>query len=155
MHLETQHYIVRFFVLVDGDKEESKGCTFEARRDLDTGSWPCPVPNCPGGGRDPYDLRRHFRSRHPRDLVSVRGETLPRCEICGMQVSAAVLGSKRHEATWTCQTFCAMRTTKQPTACVTVGTALGDAGVVLTLNALHYPGPIWFSTQVLLQGLVT
>ena len=26
-----------------------------------------------------------------------------------MQVSAAVLGSKRHEATWTCQTFCAMR----------------------------------------------
>jgi hypothetical protein len=76
-HLETQHDTFRSFVLVDGDEEESEGCTFEARRDIAAGRWPCPVPSCLGGGRDPYDLRRHFRSRHPRDLVAVRGETSP------------------------------------------------------------------------------
>merc|ERR1712086_95888 len=107
-HLETQHDTYRHFVL-GGGEEESEGRTYEARRELATGRWPCPVPECPGGGRDPYDLRRHFRSRHPRDLVSVRGETFPRCEACGMQVSAEVLGSKQHEATRTCQTFSAMR----------------------------------------------
>ena len=107
-HLETQHDTYRYFVL-DGGEEENEGRTYEARRDLATGRWPCPVPEYPGGGRDPYDLRRHFRLRHPRGLVSVRGEILPRCEVCGMQVSAEVLGSKQHEATRTCQTFCAMR----------------------------------------------
>ena len=82
-HLETQHDTYRYFIL-DGDEEESEGRTYEARRGIATGGWPCPVPKCPGGGRDPYDLRRHFQPRHPRDLVSVRGETLPRCEVCGM-----------------------------------------------------------------------
>merc|ERR1712086_299826 len=113
LHLETQHNTYRHFVLDDG-KEESEGRTYEARRELATGGWPCPVPECPGGGRDPYDLRRHFQSRHPRDLISVRGETLPRCEVCGMQVSAEVLGSRQHEATRTCKTVCAMRVQHEP-----------------------------------------
>ena len=49
LHLETQHDTFRSFILVDGNKEESKGCTFEVRRDLETGGWPCPVVNCIGG----------------------------------------------------------------------------------------------------------
>ena len=42
-HLETQHDTYCYFVL-NGRKEEREGRTYEVRRDLATGGWPCPVP---------------------------------------------------------------------------------------------------------------
>ena len=48
----------------------------------------CPVPECPGGGSDRHNLRRHFMFRHPNDIIIIEQEgKLPRCERCCMFVS--------------------------------------------------------------------
>ena len=86
-HLETQHDVYRSKVinkdlLVDRDPVE-----YEAYRSMN-GKYDCPVPGCVGNVRDQWNLRRHFRDRHPRDSVSIDGDdALPKCERCAMQTS--------------------------------------------------------------------
>ena len=72
------------------------------------GKFRCPVRECPQGDEDygcttSFNLRWHFTFRHPRDVVEVQGECLPRCRQCGMQVGRSVWGSAKHKASKTCR----------------------------------------------------
>ena len=72
------------------------------------GKFRCPVRECPQGDEGygcttSFNLRWHFTFRHPRDVVEVQGECLPRCRQCGMQVERSVWGTTKHEASKTCR----------------------------------------------------
>ena len=78
------------------------------------GKFRCPVPECPQGReghgcKAPFNLRWHFVFRHPRDKVVIRGECLPRCPLCGMQVAREALGTAKHEQSKTCRQMAARR----------------------------------------------
>ena len=46
----------------------------------------CPVPQCPGGGRDKFGVYRHYAFRHPNDEIIIAEDgILPKCDQCGMQ----------------------------------------------------------------------
>jgi len=50
----------------------------------------CPVPFCTGSARHWYQLRCHFRDRHPQDRIHIRNESpdpLPQCHRCNLQLS--------------------------------------------------------------------
>ena len=88
-HLETQHGVFRSRVL-DRDlvSEDRESITYVAEQSLFSGAWDCPVPDCPGSLTRPWNVRRHFRDRHPLDNVTIPGEgTLPRCPACDMQTN--------------------------------------------------------------------
>ena len=45
----------------------------------------CPVPDCPGRYSDGWNMRAHFRYRHPDDTIVVEQEgRFPRCVRCNM-----------------------------------------------------------------------
>ena len=84
-HLESQHGIYRSRV-IDRDLvlDDRESITYAAMQSP-SGAWDCPVPDCPGSVQTPWNLRRHFRYRHPLNLVNVPGEgVLPRCPWCNM-----------------------------------------------------------------------
>ncbi|EJK67336.1 hypothetical protein THAOC_11647, partial [Thalassiosira oceanica] len=67
-----------------------------------SGAWDCPVPECPGSVQTQWNLRRHFRDRHPLDLVKVPGKgVLLRCPRCDMQTNFA--NSPNHELSKLCR----------------------------------------------------
>ena len=50
----------------------------------------CPVEGCPGHASSRGNMRKHFRDRHPNDLVIIPEEgtePFPQCDRCGLQVS--------------------------------------------------------------------
>ena len=114
-HLSTQHDEYQCFVV----KDSQEGPLLPPRRLTaaffhEEGKFRCPVPACPQGheGRGcktPFNLRWHFAYRHPRDKVVIRGECLPRCPCCGMQVAREVLGTTKHEESKTCKQMAARR----------------------------------------------
>jgi Reverse transcriptase (RNA-dependent DNA polymerase) len=62
----------------------------------------CPVPGCDGRANNCDNLRRHFVSRHPHDMVHTTKEgLLPRCELCHMQVQDPM--SLRHVTSQRCK----------------------------------------------------
>ncbi|EJK46520.1 hypothetical protein THAOC_34809 [Thalassiosira oceanica] len=81
-HLESQHGIYRSRVIdrIDRDLvfDDRESITYAARQSP-SGAWDCPVPECPGSVQTPWNLRRHFRDRHPLDLYY--GEALERVEV--------------------------------------------------------------------------
>ena len=101
-HLETQHGVFRSRVLNrDLLLDDRESITYAARQSP-SGAWDCPVPDCPGSVTSPWNLRRHFRDRHPLDLVNIPGEgTLPKCPRCDMQTNFA--NSRNHEQTALCR----------------------------------------------------
>ena len=63
---------------------------------------PCPTAPDPGSLTRPWNVRRHFRDRHPLDNVTVPGEgTLPRCPACDMQTNFVT--APRHQQTAFCK----------------------------------------------------
>jgi hypothetical protein len=109
-HLESQHDVFRSFVL-NRELEVEPSATFRADVDTATGSYDCPVPNCPGGASTPFTLRRHFIFRHPQHLVVIPREgsyPYPRCPRCCMQTSATAL-NRGHQQTALCRGLCEMR----------------------------------------------
>ena len=78
------------------------------------GKFRCPVPECSQGRKGygckaPFNLRGHFAFRHPRDKVVIRGECLPRCLLCGMQVGREALGTAKNDQSKTCRQMAARR----------------------------------------------
>jgi len=73
-HLESQHGIYRARV-IDRDLvlDDRESITYAAMQSP-SNAWDCPVPDCPGSVQTPWNLWRHFRDRHPLDLVNVPGE---------------------------------------------------------------------------------
>jgi len=69
---------------------------------------PCPT-GCPYQAITPTGLRRHFRSRHPRDFIHVtrEGEPFPKCPLCLIQARYAL--DLRHHRSRDCQTHAARR----------------------------------------------
>ena len=60
----------------------------------------CPVQGCEGGGMDRFSIFQHFAWVHNEATLTVRGgETLPKCNLCGMQVKNV----DRHQKTKTCE----------------------------------------------------
>ncbi|EJK60561.1 hypothetical protein THAOC_19061 [Thalassiosira oceanica] len=101
-HLESQHGIYRSRV-IDRDLvlDDRESITYAVMQSP-SGAWDCPVPDCPGSVQTPWNLRRHFRDRHPLDLVNVPGEgVLPRCPRCDMQTNFA--NSRNHEQSKLCR----------------------------------------------------
>ena len=48
----------------------------------------CPVSGCPASPVSRYHMRKHFRDRHPHDVILITEEgLLPRCHKCGLFVS--------------------------------------------------------------------
>ena len=46
---------------------------------------PCPVQDCPYSTKTRPEMRRHFRSRHPNDVIIIEEEgKLPQCDKCGI-----------------------------------------------------------------------
>ena len=86
-HLETQHGVFQAQVVDPEYLEDRPAWTYEAHESAD-GIYRCPVPDCEGEARQKWGLRRHFRDRHPLDMVYTPGEgVFPKCENCGMQTS--------------------------------------------------------------------
>ena len=114
-HLSTQHDEYQCFVV----KDSQEGPLLPPRRLTaaffhEEGKFRRSVPACPQGheGRGcktPFNLRWHFAYHHPRDKVVIRGECLPRCPYCGMQVAREVLGTTKHEQSKTCRQMAARR----------------------------------------------
>ena len=101
-HLESQHGIYRSRV-IDRDLvlDDRESITYAAMQSP-SGAWDCPVPDCPGSVQTPWNLRRHFRDRHPLDFVNVPGEgVLPKCPRCDMQTNFA--NSPNHERSKMCR----------------------------------------------------
>ncbi|KAL7552528.1 hypothetical protein ACHAWF_016807 [Thalassiosira exigua] len=101
-HMETQHGVFQAQVVAPEFLEDRPARTYEAHESAD-GIYRCPVPDCEGEARQKWGLRRHFRDRHPLDMVSTPGEgVLPRCENCGMQTSELAFG-RGHLGTQLCR----------------------------------------------------
>ena len=61
----------------------------------------CPVPNCPGGGKDKFGMYRHFCLLHPEaNIVIEEDGILPKCLLCGMRVKGAM---SKHQQSFTCK----------------------------------------------------
>ena len=61
----------------------------------------CPVPGCPARAHSARRLREHFMFRHFRSQIAVvqeGRETLPRCDMCGMHMSAGRIIKHRQTA---------------------------------------------------------
>ncbi|EJK77955.1 hypothetical protein THAOC_00176 [Thalassiosira oceanica] len=104
-YLESQHGIYRSRV-IDRDLvlDDRESITYAARQSP-SGAWDCPVPECPGSMQTPWNLQRHFRDRHPLDLVNIPDEgVLPRCPRCDMQTYFA--NSPNHELSKLCRPIC-------------------------------------------------
>ena len=99
-HLEKVHDVYRSRVIDQDLLVERDSITYSAPASV-SGVYYCPVPDCKGSARTKWTLRRHFRDRHPLDLVSIPGEgTYPRCELCGMQTAPSTTG---HEQSLFCR----------------------------------------------------
>ena len=107
-HLATQHDIYQCFVVKDSQEGPvSPPWRMTASFFPEEGEFCCPVPECPQdqeghGCKTPFNLPWHFAFRHPLNEVVIRGECLPRCPLCGMQVGCKVLGTAKHEQSKTC-----------------------------------------------------
>ena len=113
-HLETQHDVYTSFALPTDAAPPAAPRRLEAAYDLMEGKYRCPVPGCPQGTegrgcRTPFNLQWHFRYRHPRNEVVIRGQCLPQCRRCGMQVSWSTIGSPAHENSKTCRRMAEQR----------------------------------------------
>ena len=94
-HLQTQHGIYQVAELPEGYLDVRPGQTYRAFRSVD-GKLRCPVPGCVGEATTNWNLRRHFRDRHPRDLVNTPGEGVyPRCPECQMQTAPSATAHRR------------------------------------------------------------
>ena len=108
-HLETQHDTYEVLAPPEG-AEQAPPARHSVWKEASQAGYKCPVPGCPAGRqRDAFNLRMHFRYRHPRDKVVVDGTCCPRCPSCGMQVGESVLGSTRHLSSSTCKMMTAQR----------------------------------------------
>ena len=100
-HLESQHDVYQASVVQEEFVEQRAPRTYRVYQSAD-GRWRCPVPRCSGSATRKWNLRRHFRDRHPLDLADLPGEGVyPRCRVCGMQTNPTGLG--RHEGTALCR----------------------------------------------------
>jgi len=75
-------------------------------------SRPCPVDGCRGSATSPYNLRKHFASRHPSDVIVILQEgTVPlaRCELCDMHVGARAISRSGHQRTTLCRKLAAAK----------------------------------------------
>ena len=106
-YLASQHGQYQCFLGPEAGKE---GCGDpnhrEARFYPAEGVYRCPVPNCPqgkagAGCKTPFSLHYHFAFRHPNDPLTVRGDCLPKCASCEMQVKTA--GTPAHLASKLCK----------------------------------------------------
>ena len=99
-HLRTQHDIHQVVELPEEYLEQRPARTYWAGWSADGKHLCCPVPGCGGKAASHWNMRRHFRDRHPLDLVGNPGEgVLPRCQVCRMQTSPSATG---HRATSFC-----------------------------------------------------
>ena len=87
-HMASQHDVYVAYELDPEFLEDTHSVTHDAP--VPTGGvYSCPVPECPGSATTQWGLKRHFRDRHPRDLVAFGGAYPDgKCERCGMQCSA-------------------------------------------------------------------
>ena len=101
-HMASQHDVYVAYELGSEFLEDRDSVTFEAHRSAN-GKYFCPVPNCPGETSSEWNLKRHFRDRHPRDLVAFGGGVADgKCDRCGMQCSA-VAWERGHYGTKSCR----------------------------------------------------
>jgi hypothetical protein len=71
----------------------------------------CPVEGCAFSSPTPCNMRRHFRSRHPVDIIIIEEEgQLPQCIKCGLFQRIVDL---KHQATLNCIKATATRTRRQ------------------------------------------
>jgi hypothetical protein len=88
-HMASQHDVYVAYELEPEYLEDAPSVTYQAQA-APGGGYDCPVPDCPGSSPTQWTLKRHFRDRHPRDLVAFDGGFPDgKCERCGMQCSAA------------------------------------------------------------------
>ena len=100
-HLETQHAVYQASVVSEEALEQRAPRTYRVYQSAD-GVFRCPVPGCPGSAPRKWNVRRHFRDRHPHDLADLPGEGVyPRCPNCGMQTNPTGMG--RHRGTALCR----------------------------------------------------
>ncbi|KAL9183034.1 hypothetical protein ACHAXT_004821 [Thalassiosira profunda] len=104
-HMASQHDVYVAYELESEFVEERVGTrepvTYRAFRSVD-GKWSCPVPGCPFEGTSKqWNLRPHFRDRHPLDLVDFDGcGGDGKCKRCGLQCSdVAWTRGRGHHAT--------------------------------------------------------
>lgn len=101
-HLESQHGIFKAEYLAEEYLEDRPERTFRAHVSAD-GTIRCPVPGCVGEASSKWNMCRHFRDRHPLDIVSLPGEgAYPRCTNCGLQSDPLRFG-RGHERTALCR----------------------------------------------------
>ena len=87
-HLETQHGVYQSRVLNRDLVDDRPSQTYRAHQTAATGQYVCPVPNCVGSLTTPFNLRKHFIDRHPKDKVWIQGEgCYEKCHRCGLQSS--------------------------------------------------------------------
>jgi hypothetical protein len=104
-HLETQHDIIRLFVLNRDIVIARPAEVYHAIKAPDTSIYCCPVPLCLGQSSTRFNLRRHFLMRHPQDLVCILAEgsqPLLQCNQCGLQTPVEDL-NQGHHCTGLCQ----------------------------------------------------
>ena len=92
-HLRTQHDIFQVVELPEEYLEERPARTYRAAWSVDGKRLRCPVPGCEGEASTKWNLRRHFRDRHPLDPMDAPGEgVLPQCLVCRTQTSPSASG---------------------------------------------------------------
>ena len=72
-HLEKVHDVYSSRVINQDLLVKRDSITYLAPASV-YGVYYCPVPDCKGLARMKWNLRRHFRDRHPLDLVIIPGE---------------------------------------------------------------------------------
>merc|ERR1711983_596573 len=104
VHLEKQHSKFSAYTLDEEFLERRPPQIYRAhfsagRAALGRAPYCCPVPGCAGEGSTRSNLRRHFRDRHPLDLVEVGADgafLFPKCTTCGLQISCEPRYQTRH-----------------------------------------------------------
>ena len=100
------------------EEPEPEPTTFHTSFPLHMGALACPVPECTGFVTSRVGLGRHFVYRHPEHTVVIAEEgtaPLPRCDLCGMQVSPLSRFTSHRESGY-CLRMAAMRRQRETIA---------------------------------------
>ena len=87
--------------IIESEEEGTKTFEIDMKDNLTSD---CPHKNCTYSTNNIYGMRKHFRSRHPDDIVIIKCEgLLPQCVECGLFQKN--VNSKAHLESEDCKRF--------------------------------------------------